>query len=557
MFSFLLFMYMVISLSSSSSATNLHRLQDRYSKCQLFGICDNNIELFDNVSRYVQIPIEINGKDIYINASSSLNRFVQAKDFCEAHQIASPVCAPSIGRAIGDMLYCRAHQQFKYRFRFIRSSEYDYTIEFDLLRDILVNNFGWVECNESNNIHTYDTNLWIFDAPIEFLPRHVTSNTMDRLFSLNSNIGNKLVLRRHMNQKDNFMPLGFQLEDIIGEHKQNRASYISFLKSKNIWMVKNPILEGGTGIVGIFNNHSKLTDFILNDIAKKRKKHYILEEYVYPPYLLAGKKFSIGIYVVITSIDPLIVWVCNDEILVLLAIEEFNDETYDNFEMHLTNGVLLKKNKKYEQDRNLWSTNRFKEYVGIETYESILKQAKVIISNVVANFILEWRQDELNHASFGPSIYGFWRFDFLIQQLDVNYKKAYLIEVETLPSTAPRGAVDDDIAKRKVLRDMLRLAGWHPINQDIDIIMNLFEMRYNQFLQSMMMSRKYSNNIISDKMKALRRVLYKFNQQLIMETNIYRPLFQEKAVWHNILASKIPLTEYDMAVKLWYKMFHT
>ena len=115
----------------------------------------------------------------------------------------------------------------------------------------------------------------------------------------------------------------------------------------------------------------------------------------------------------ITSIDPLIVWVCNDEILVLLAIEEFNDETYDNFEMHLTNGVLLKKNKKYEQDRNLWSTNRFKEYVGIETYESILKQAKVIISNVVANFILEWRQDELNHASFGPSIYGFWRFDFL------------------------------------------------------------------------------------------------------------------------------------------------
>ena len=259
----------------------------------------------------------------------------------------------------------------------------------------------------------------------------------------------------------------------------------------------------------------------------------------------------------ITSIDPLIVWVCNDEILVLLAIEEFNDETYDNFEMHLTNGVLLKKNKKYEQDRNLWATNRFKEYVGIETYESILKQAKVIISNVVANFILEWRQDELNHASFGPSIYGFWRFDFLIQQLDVNYKKAYLIEVETLPSTAPRGAVDDDIAKRKVLRDMLRLAGWHPINQDIDIIMNLFEMRYNQFLESMMMSRKYSNNIISDKMKALRRVLYKFNQQLIMETNIYRPLFQEKADWYNILASKIPLTEYDMAIKLWYEMFHT
>ena len=126
-----------------------------------------------------------------------------------------------------------------------------------------------------------------------------------------------------------------------------------------------------------------------------------------------------------------------------------------------------------------------------------------------------------------------------------------------MPSTAPRGAVDDDIAKRKVLRDMLRLAGWHPINQDIDIIMNLFEMRYNQFLESMMMSRKYSNNIISDKMKALRRVLYKFNQQLIMETNIYRPLFQEKAVWHNILASKIPLTEYDVAVKLWYEMFHT
>ena len=63
--------------------------------------------------------------------------------------------------------------------------------------------------------------------------------------------------------------------------------------------------------------------------------------------------------------------------------------------------------------------------------------------------------------------------------------------------------------------------------------MNLFEMKYNQFFESMMMIRKYGN-IPIEKMKALRRVLYKFNQQLIMETNIYRPLFQEEADWHNI-----------------------
>ena len=60
--------------------------------------------------------------------------------------------------------------------------------------------------------------------------------------------------------------------------------------------------------------------------------NYILEKYIYPPLLLDRRKFSLGIYCVITSVDPLVIWFCEDEILILLAIEPFDLSKNENVE---------------------------------------------------------------------------------------------------------------------------------------------------------------------------------------------------------------------------------
>lgn len=46
------------------------------------------------------------------------------------------------------------------------------------------------------------------------------------------------------------------------------------------------------------------------------KSGSFIQEYVSDPYLVDGRKFDIGIYTVITSLDPLVVYVLNSEWLI-------------------------------------------------------------------------------------------------------------------------------------------------------------------------------------------------------------------------------------------------
>ena len=75
----------------------------------------------------------------------------------------------------------------------------------------------------------------------------------------------------------------------------------------------------------------------------------LVSEYVSNPLLINGKKFDLRIYVAMTSINPLRIYIYEDG-LVRFATEKFTlsrDQMSNNF-VHLTNYSVNKKNEKFE-----------------------------------------------------------------------------------------------------------------------------------------------------------------------------------------------------------------
>lgn len=75
----------------------------------------------------------------------------------------------------------------------------------------------------------------------------------------------------------------------------------------------------------------------------------MIQEYIQKPLLIDQKKFDLRLYVLVTSLSPLIVYI-NDEGLARFCTEDYQEVTNENASntyMHLTNYSLNKENNKF------------------------------------------------------------------------------------------------------------------------------------------------------------------------------------------------------------------
>ena len=89
-------------------------------------------------------------------------------------------------------------------------------------------------------------------------------------------------------------------------------------------------------------------------------KGFIVQEYIHNPLLIDGLKFDLRIYVVILSLKPLRIYIC-DEGLVRFATVNYqipNENNLDQIFMHLTNYSQNKKNESYKFVSNVPNTPR-------------------------------------------------------------------------------------------------------------------------------------------------------------------------------------------------------
>lgn len=240
-------------------------------------------------------------------------------------------------------------------------------------------------------------------------------------------------------------------------------SDLKFRTSEDYFIVKPEASSQGRGIF-ITKHPEELNP----------RDRFVIQEYVSNPFLLDGFKFDLRVYVLVTSCDPLRIFVYEDGIT-RLASEKYAKPNRRNLEqvyMHLTNYAINKSNKHFVNNkdlnldhlghkRSLKATWEFFRAKGIDV-DRILQEIDDIIIKTLCCI-----QPHLSHNYFAcqPEDYSksmcfeLLGFDIL---LDENLKP-YVLEVNSSPSFNTDSPLDRYI-KQNLIFDSLQLS-WVSLKQ--------------------------------------------------------------------------------------------
>uniref|UniRef100_A0A5F9D6H7 Tubulin tyrosine ligase like 7 n=1 Tax=Oryctolagus cuniculus TaxID=9986 RepID=A0A5F9D6H7_RABIT len=121
-------------------------------------------------------------------------------------------------------------------------------------------------------------------------------------------------------------------------------NYVKELKKKR--KQKTFIVKPANGAMG----HG--ISLIRNGDKLPSQDHLIVQEYIEKPFLMEGYKFDLRIYILITSCDPLKIFLYHDG-LVRMGTEKYippNESNLTQLYMHLTNYSVNKHNEHFERD---------------------------------------------------------------------------------------------------------------------------------------------------------------------------------------------------------------
>ncbi|NXQ27136.1 TTLL5 polyglutamylase, partial [Alaudala cheleensis] len=229
----------------------------------------------------------------------------------------------------------------------------------------------------------------------------------------------------------------------------------TYSKDKGPWIVKPVASSRGRGVY-LINNPSQI---VVED-------NILVSRYINNPLLIDDFKFDVRLYVLVTSYDPLVVYLY-EEGLARFATVRYDQASKNikNQFMHLTNYSVNKKSGDYvscddpevEDYGNKWSMSAMLRYLKQEGRDTAALMASVedlIIKTLVSAelSIASACKSFLSHRGSCFELYG---FDVLID----DTLKPWLLEVNLSPSLACDAPLDLKI-KASMLSDMFTLVGF-------------------------------------------------------------------------------------------------
>ena len=228
----------------------------------------------------------------------------------------------------------------------------------------------------------------------------------------------------------------------------SKLSQISKWKSESRW--------GKTGIIGNAVNCGKDRDSSgnhdvsnissnPNSTGKNRNsgddddedvESYVVQKYINNPLLIGGRKFDIRLYVLVTSFNPLTVWIYRSGFCRFTTYRYSNaTASISNNLMHLTNVAIQKKSDQYDSsDGGKWGLRELKLYLMSQYGVSRIDQLYYNIQKICIK-CLEAVQPVMIADKHCFELYG---YDILI---DDNLKP-WLIEVNASPSLSANTPAD-------------------------------------------------------------------------------------------------------------------
>ncbi|KAL5110081.1 Tubulin polyglutamylase TTLL4 [Taenia crassiceps] len=227
-------------------------------------------------------------------------------------------------------------------------------------------------------------------------------------------------------------------------------------KKRNLatWIIKPPASARGVGI------------YLANRLTEvPRRKKSIAQLYISNPYLIGGNKFDLRLYVYMTSVDPLRLYIHKNG-LVRFASQKYSNtqEQVSNRFVHLTNYSVNKRNIHYyhcggstDQPSHKWSLEELWQYLeerGSDT-RKLWRDIKSIVFKTMASAVSKMASLVVQHVNRRESVHELFGFDILLD----SELRPWLLEVNISPSLHTSTKLDNKV-KSEVVVDMLNLAGF-------------------------------------------------------------------------------------------------
>jgi tubulin polyglutamylase TTLL4 len=215
-----------------------------------------------------------------------------------------------------------------------------------------------------------------------------------------------------------------------------------------------------------------------------REKEMVCQRYIGNPLLIYGRKFDLRLYCVVTSFDPLRIYLF-DEGLVRFAAEKYRgpDQDLDNIHVHLTNYSVNKtaelsresNGKDYESDDPLdikWCISDFKRHLaahhplGHGAWDRIQAECEDVVIKTflsIEHSVIEELGRNCADRS-GRNCFELFGLDLMADD-DLRVR---LLEVNIMPSLATGSSLDKAV-KSRMLAHLLTLVRIIPYRRDSEL----------------------------------------------------------------------------------------
>ncbi|XP_066523251.1 tubulin polyglutamylase TTLL5 isoform X2 [Hoplias malabaricus] len=322
-----------------------------------------------------------------------------------------------------------------------------------LVRGILVNH-GFHEVHPNSNefnlmwtgshLKTYLLRTFQDFQKVNHFPRSYELTRKDRLYK---NI--QKMQQTHGFQNVHIVPQTF----VLPAEYQEFCSH--FCKDKGPWIIKPVASSRGRGIY-LVNSPSQIP----------LEENILVSRYISNPLLIDDFKFDVRLYVLVTSYDPIIIYVY-EEGLARFATVKYDHavKNIKNQFMHLTNYSVNKKSSDYvscddpevEDYGNKWSMSAMLRYLRQEGKDTTLLMGQIedLIIKAVLSAEIQIATACKMFVPHRNNCFELYGFDVLI---DSNLKP-WLLEVNLSPSLACDTPLDLKI-KASMISDMFSIVGF-------------------------------------------------------------------------------------------------
>ncbi|UJR17924.1 hypothetical protein I4U23_004823 [Adineta vaga] len=244
-----------------------------------------------------------------------------------------------------------------------------------------------------------------------------------------------------------YLPQTFKLDE-----KHDRDILFNLHKPGDVWICKPSGLNQGKGIYivrDITQLKEKYDKLEANPRSKsstfRQQNKLIVQRYIMNPLLIHGKKFDIRCYMLISSVQPLLVHYHSGYIR--LSMFDF-DQHDENLLTHLTNQYMQKKDPKYLEmkEDTAWTMEQFNDYMNAYilpkknlppnwVMEVLPKQIERIMLNVIESIRMRLKRR--------IGCFGLYGYDFMIDQdlkvllIEINVNPALSTNTNTLVQAIP------------------------------------------------------------------------------------------------------------------------